>query len=162
MSDRSQPRGMDGAVIGITAARRAGEQAKLVEALGGVAMVGPTLDLDRPATDEDISAGIAALIAHPPEVAVFMTGIGARHIFGVAKRTGAEAELLRALTGCRVIARGGKARRALRELGRDADWSADPPEAATVRDALLATPLAGVRVVVQCAGPDPEALLAPL
>ena len=91
-------------------------------------------------------------LAAPLDAAVFMTGVGTAHLAGVARRMGAAERLLAALAAARVIARGAKPRRALRALGIEADWVADPPEGRTIRETLLREGVAGRRVLVQCAG----------
>lgn len=153
---------MRGARIGITAARRAQEQVAIVRSLGGVPRHGPSIDVDHPAPDGPVRRALARALAEPLDIAVFMTGVGADHLAGVASRMGATARLAAALGEAQVIARGGKPRRALRALGVATDWVADPPESRAIRDALLRRGVAGRRVLVQCAGPDLDPLVPSL
>lgn len=153
---------MRGARIGITAARRATEQAALVEAMGGVPVVGPAIGVDVAHQGAGLAASVDELIARPPHVAVFITGIGGRHLIEAARAAGRDDALRGALAGAAVIARGPKARRALARAGIDVHWTADPAEVATVREHLLAGgagPLAGRRVMVQCVGAAPEPMV---
>jgi len=153
---------MNGARVGITAARRAAEQAALVRSLGGVPVLGPALRLDAPASDERLAPALDRVLAGPLDAAVFLTGVGAELTLALAERLGRAAPLRAALERAWVVARGPKPRRALRAAGVRIDWVADPPRAAIIRDRLLARPLAGRRVLVQGYGPPPDELAAPL
>lgn len=153
---------MNGARVGITGTRRAEEQAALVRALGGVPVHGPSIDLDVPAPEDALRAAVRGILAAPPDVAVFVTGIGARHLLAAAQRDGTDDALREALRAARVVARGGKARRALREHDVPVAWTAEPPESRAVRDRLLAEGVTGLRILVQCAGAAPDLMVAPL
>jgi uroporphyrinogen-III synthase len=153
---------MNGARVGITAARRAAEQAALVRALGGVPVLGPALRPDAPAPDERLAPALERVLEGPLDVAVFLTGVGAELTFALAERLGRAEELRAALAGARVLARGPKPRRALRAARIRIDWVADPPRAALIRERLAAEPLAGRRILVQGYGPPPDELAAPL
>ena len=153
---------MNGALIGITAARRADEQAALVRSLGGVPRHGPSVDIDFPAPDAVMRETLRQVLAAPLDTAVFVTGVGARHLLGAAGRTDVIAPLLAALRAARVIVRGTKPRRVLREFDIPIAWSAKPAESRVIRDALLAEPLAGRRILVQCAGASPDLMIGPL
>jgi uroporphyrinogen-III synthase len=148
--------------VGITAARRVEEQAALVRSLGGVPVVGPCIDVDRPAPDALVRAALQVALAEPLDVAVFVTGVGAAHLVAVAQRSGLAGPLRVSLARARVVVRSGKPRRVLRELGVRVDWVADPPEGRAVRDELLRRPLAGRRVMVQCGGPAPDPMVGVL
>ncbi len=80
----------------------------------------------------------------------------------VAGRAGREAEFRRMVEGSRTIARGTKARRALRDLGLGTDWTATPADGESVVRELLGGAVAGLRVFVQCSGPEPDAVSDPL
>ncbi len=153
---------MNGARVGITAARRADEQAALVRSLGGVPHHGPSVDLDTPAPDALVRDALIAIGAAPLDIAVFVTGVGARHLLRAAERADLMAPVLAALRGARVIARGTKPRRVLRELDIPVDLTAHPAESRVIRDLLLAEPIAGRRIFVQCAGAPPDLMIAPL
>lgn len=149
-------------VVGITAARRADEQAALVRSLGGMPLMGPTVGVDRPAPDAAIVADLLAALSPPPDVAVFLTGVGARHLLGAADRGGLGADLRRALSCARVLVRGAKPRAALRDAGVRHDWITPGSRTSEVRDHLLAGGVRGLRVLLQCAGEEPEPMAAAL
>ncbi len=153
---------MNGAQIGITAARRADEQAALVRSLGGVPRHGPSVDIDQPVSDDVMGETLRLVLAKPFDTAVFVTGVGARHLLTAATRLHMIEPLLAALAGARVVARGAKPRSVLREFAVPVEWTASPAESRVIRDALLAEPLAGRRILLQCAGASPDAMIAPL
>lgn len=153
---------MNGASVGITATRRADEQAALVVALGGVPRQGPSVDIDQPAPTAVLRRIVAEVIARPPDVAVFVTGVGAGHLLVAAREAGTLAALVAVLGRARVIARGAKPRRVLREFGVRVDMTAAPAESRVIRDVLLADGVSGRRVLVQCAGAAPDAMTGAL
>jgi len=142
--------------VGITAARRAVEQASLCESLGLDPVVGPCIDVDRPVDDEAMLAPLRAALDDALTVTVFMTGIGSRHVMGVAERHGLADRLAARLAETTVVARGSKARNALRRQGIRVDHVADPPETSGVLAILRRLVAAGDRVLVQSAGPTPD------
>ncbi len=153
---------LGGARVGVTAGRRADEQAALVTALGGVPRHGSSVDIDRPVSGAGIAAIVEDLITAPPDVAVFMTGVGARHILAGAALGGRLPTLVATLASRRLVARGGKPRRVLRDYGLEADWTAEPAEGRAVVAGLLAEGVRGRRIVVQCAGEGPEPMTSAL
>jgi uroporphyrinogen-III synthase len=151
-----------GARIGITADRRAAEQAALVESLGGIPVLGAALAADEPREDEALSPHLERALAGPLDWVVFLTGVGARLTIELAARRGLEARLRDGLARAQVIARGPKPRRALRAAEVRVDRMADPPSALLIRDELLREPLDGRRVLLQGFGEDVERIAAPL
>lgn len=153
---------MNGARIGITATRRADAQEALVRSLGGVPVHGPSIEIDVPAPDATLVATVEALLAATPDIAVFVTGVGARHILSAADRAGLLAPVLEVLRATRVVVRGIKPRRVLREFEVPIAWTAAPPESRVIRDVLLAEGVEGRRILVQCAGARADVMVAPL
>ena len=153
---------MNGASVGITAARRADEQAALVRTLGGVPRHGPSVNIDVPVGDATLERTLRDVLASPLHTAVFVTGVGARHLLSAAGRLGVNEALWSALHGARVIVRGTKPRRVLREFDVRVDLTAAPAESRVICDLLLAEDLVGKRVLVQCAGAAPDLMIAPL
>lgn len=153
---------MNGARIGITAARRAQEQAALVRSLGGVPCLGSSVDIDHPVSDDVMAEVIARVLEAPLDVAVFVTGVGARHLLDAATRLGVDGPLRAALRATRVVVRGTKPRRVLREFDIPIEWTAHPAESHIIREALVAEGPAGRRIMVQCAGSAPDVMITPL
>lgn len=153
---------MRGARIGITADRRAREQARLVESLGGVPVLGPTLTADVARSARAFDDELRHALAEPIDVAVFLTGVGARLIAAAAARAGLDRLLRDRLAAAHVIARGPKPRRDLRALGVRIDWTVEPASTLLIRDRLLEGELRGRRVLVQAFAEPPVALTRPL
>lgn len=153
---------MNGARIGITAARRAPEQAALVSSLGGVPIIGSSLRPDAPEPDAVLAPAIEAVLAAPVDVFVFLTGVGAGVIFDYAQRTGREEQFRECLAAATIVARGTKPRRALRAVDVDVDVVVDPALVSHTRDILLQDDVAGRRFFVQGFGGDPVELTGPL
>jgi uroporphyrinogen-III synthase len=150
---------MNGATIGITAARRAQEQAAIVRALGGVPVIGSSIDCDQPASDDVVDPQLQAATAAKPDVVIVMTGIGARHTLAVAQRTGREHALRTMFADATVVARGSKARNTLRRLDLRVDRLADPPSSAGLRLLVDDLPVDGRHVVVICSGPEEDPIV---
>lgn len=153
---------MTGARVGITAHRRAEEQARLVTSLGGVPVMGRSLEADVPRRVSAFDEELRAALAGPVDVAVFLTGVGVRLTLQAAARTGLEELLRDRLEHAVVIARGAKPRRELRRLGLRIDWTAEPASTLLIRDRLLREGPDGRRIVVQAFAEPPHALTAPL
>jgi len=151
-----------GARIGITADRRAAEQAALVESLGGVPVLGPSLAADEPGDDDALAPQLERALAAPLDRVVFLTGVGATLTIGLAARRGLEQRLRESLAAAQVVVRGPKPRRALRAAGVRVDRMADPPSALLIRDELLREELADRRVLLQGYGDDVERVAGPL
>lgn len=153
---------MEGRRIGITAARRADEQAALVRALGGIPVPGPTIGFDAPNDEPAVRGQIAKALEEQPDIAVVMTGVGAKHLVAVAERAGLASDLRATLDASTVIARGSKARGVLRRMEIRVDHVADPPSS----DGLAAGPtlnhVRGMRALVICTGPADDPIVATL
>jgi uroporphyrinogen-III synthase len=92
---------------------------------------------------------------------VFLTGEGLRRLVSCAERhePGLRASFLTAMAHCRIITRGPKPARALRELGLSPTVPAETPTTAGVIAALRTLDLGGHRVGVQLYGSEPNEVL---
>jgi uroporphyrinogen-III synthase len=149
--------GLNGLTVGIPAARRATETARLVERWGGTPLVGPTV---REVTASDPSPVLDAtrrIIDSELRWSVHLTGVGTRRWFALAEQGGLRDELLDTLRGAGVIPRGQKAKSALAEVDIRPAWI---PEGETSDEIAewLAPQLTGTETVaVQVHGePVPE------
>lgn len=134
--------------------RRAREIAKLIENLGGVPIVAPSvrevaLDSNQAALEfaRDLSAGRV-------DMAIFTTGVGVRALASAIENVCSRGELARRLNEIVVVARGPKPMAALRELG--VRTSLTVPEPNTWRELLAlldqnkdSFPIIGRHVAVQ-------------
>jgi uroporphyrinogen-III synthase len=136
--------------IAILEARLGAQLADLVRQRGALPVHAPAL-----AEVPDIDAGaigelVRSLVARPPALAVFQTGVGTRALFNATDGLGVTAELLHLLEKSTVVARGPKPSAALRSRGVRIDRSAaDPFTTHEVLAAIGNLALAGNRVIVQ-------------
>ena len=153
---------LDGFTVGITADRRADEQASLFARRGATVVLGPsirTLPLDADDGLRDITQG---LIDDPPQVLLANTGVGIRSWFGAAESWGLGEALLDALRDARVYARGPKASGAVHSLGLEVVSRAASERLRECVDLAVADLSPGERVVVQRDGGPPPAEVAML
>jgi uroporphyrinogen-III synthase len=140
-------RPLDGFVIGVTADRRAAEQAELLARRGATVVHGPTISTEYLAGDEALRCATAQVIVQRPSFLVATTGIGVRAWFEAAQVWGMADDLLDALEGTRIAARGPKAAAALSSMGLQAEFTAESEQLdetlalldpATLRGAVVA------------------------
>lgn len=122
-------RRLEGKRIAITGPRRAEELSKLVENMGGIPLQRPaqgTVLLD----DQELRQGLADWLEHPPDWAVFTTGVGLNALLDLAEQSGQAAAWLKVLENSQIAARGYKTANVLKKLGlsarvRDDDGSSE-------------------------------------
>lgn len=134
--------------IGITAERKAAEQADLFRRRGATVVHGPCLATVAVA-DDDLDDVTDAVVAQPPDDLLVTTGAGLRAWMAAAAAGGRDEALVAALRPARVTTRGPKSSRAARAFGLE---PALEPPSERLDDALallLAAGVAGRRVVVQ-------------
>ncbi len=148
---------LEGRTIAITGQRRATEMAEMVRRLGGEPHVASTVNL-RFEDSEDEAGRLAGVILDGVDWAVFYTGIGVRAIFKAADKIGGSDSLQASLKSARVLSRGWKSLRALRENESPPDHVADPATTEGVIDVLHRENLSGKRVFVQAPGAMPPEL----
>jgi uroporphyrinogen-III synthase len=141
-----------GHVIGITAERRAEEQAKLLRARGAQTLHGPTLRIFSSTDDERLRKATQEVIGQPPDYLLASTGFGMRTWLAAAEDWGVHDELLDALRHAQVFNRGAKAASANTAMGLTETWRAPHERFDEAVDRLLAEPLAGATVAVQLHG----------
>lgn len=106
--------------VGVLQTRHGKELASLVERLGAVPIMAPCLREVRN-DDEELRAGLRAVVAAPPRVFVFQTGVGTKALFDLAAAAGLGDGLSRAVRGALVVARGPKPLAVLLGLGFTVD-----------------------------------------
>ncbi|MGH3798000.1 MAG: uroporphyrinogen-III synthase [Pseudonocardiaceae bacterium] len=156
----SEPLPLAGFTVGVTAARRADELGALLVRRGAEVLHAPAIRLVPLADDTDLHAATEQLINHPPGIVVVTTGIGFRGWVEAADGWGLAEALTAALRPAALLARGPKARGAVRAAGLTDAWSPPSESSAEVLKYLLAGnagELTGARVAVQLHGePLPE------
>jgi uroporphyrinogen-III synthase len=148
---------LDGFTVGITADRRADEQASLLERRGATVVHGPSIRTLPLGDDDGLRAITESLIERPPAVLVANTGLGIRSWFGAAESWGLGEPLLAALGETRVYARGPKASGAVHSLGLDVVARASTERLRDCVGLVLADLVPGERVVLQRDGGPPPA-----
>ncbi len=148
---------LSGFTIGVTADRRRDELAALLERRGARVVLAPALRIVPLADDVELRATTAALVEEPPDVVVACTGIGLRGWFEAAEGWGLSERLKSMIGHSYLVARGPKARGALRAAGLSDQWSPDSECCDEVLEHLLSRGVDGRRIAVQLHGePQPE------
>ncbi|MFZ6005927.1 MAG: uroporphyrinogen-III synthase [Actinomycetota bacterium] len=153
---------LDGFTVGITADRRADEQAALFERRGATVALAPAIRTLPLGDDEGLRAATEAVIASAPQALIANTGLGIRSWFGAAESWDLGDELLASLARTRIYARGPKAAGAIHSLGLDVQVRALSERLRECVDLVLGGLTAGDTVVVQRDGgpssPEVDAL----
>jgi uroporphyrinogen-III synthase len=151
-----------GFTVAITADRRRDELAALLERRGARIHLAPALRIVPIADDLEVRAATAELVRRPPSISFASTGIGMRGWLEAAEGWGVAEGLKSALTGSYLIARGAKARGAIRAAGLVEQWSPESECCEDVLVHLLERGVAGERIVVQLHGEDQPEFVASL
>ncbi|WP_033823866.1 uroporphyrinogen-III synthase [Kitasatospora sp. MBT63] len=141
-----------GFTIGITAARRADELAALLQRRGAAVLRGPALRIVPLSDDTELLAATRTLVNDPPDIAVATTGIGFRGWIEAAEGWGLGDDLTARLGKAEVLARGPKAKGAIRAAGLREQWSPESESSAEVLAHLLEQGVDGRRIAVQLHG----------
>src|ERR1039457_6832403 len=124
----------DGLNVVIFESRRAMEMATLITRFGGVPRVAPALR-EVPLEEDAAALALGAeLLAGHLDAVIFMTGVGARRLFEVLETRHPREQIVQALAGITVVARGPKPVKVLREY--QAPITIAVPEPNTWREIL--------------------------
>lgn len=149
----SQISPLAGYTIGVTAARRADELGALMERRGATVLHGAAIRIIPLADDSDLLAATTSLLeGGPVDFAVATTGIGFRGWIEAADGWGLGQDLLDVLRKADVLARGPKAKGAVRAAGLVEKWSPESEASAELLDYLLEVGVEGKHVAVQLHG----------
>jgi uroporphyrinogen-III synthase len=148
------PAPLAGYTVGVTAARRREELSSLLERRGARVVGAPAIRTVPLADDTELLAATRSCLAAPLDVVVVTTAVGFRGWLGAADGWGLGQPLTGMLGSARILARGPKARGAVRGAGLRDDWSPESESSAEVLEHLLARGVAGRRIAVQLHG-DP-------
>ncbi|MFD6097506.1 uroporphyrinogen-III synthase [Nocardiopsis flavescens] len=141
-----------GFTVAVTAARRADELSALLRRKGAEVIAAPALRIVPLSDDQRLAAVSDDLVRRPADVVVATTGIGFRGWVEACETWGTVDGLLDSLRSSRLLARGPKARGAIRAAGLTEEWSPPSESSAEVLDHLLARGVQGLRVAVQLHG----------
>ena len=149
------PLPLAGYTVAVTAARRREELGALLARRGARVVYAPAIRIVPLADDTELVAATREVLARPVDLVVATTGVGFRGWLEAADAW--DLPLVEHLHGARVLARGPKARGAIRGGGLVDAWSPASESSAEVLEHLLSGaegPLQGRRVAVQLHG-DP-------
>jgi len=147
---------LTGFTIGVTAARRSEELITLLERRGATVVHAPAIRIIPLVDDVELWRVTMLLIEQPPDVVVVTTGIGFRGWIEAAHGWDVADDLIAALASTRILARGPKARGAVRQAGLSEEWSPESEASPEVLDRLLADGAANLRIAVQLHGAASE------
>lgn len=146
-----------GFTVAVTAARRVEELTALLRRRGAQVVAAPALRIVPLSDDTRLSRVSRELVAEPADVVVATTGIGFRGWVEACETWGLADALLGSLRSARVLARGPKAKGAVRAAGLVEEWSPPSESSAEVVEYLVERGVAGLRVAVQLHGePQPD------
>ncbi|GAA2066254.1 uroporphyrinogen-III synthase [Williamsia deligens] len=145
-----------GFTIGITAARRADEFEALLTRRGAEVMHAPAIRIIPLADDAELERVTTQITDAPPDIVIATTGIGFRGWMEAADGWGVAESLCEALHRSTVVARGPKAKGAIRAAGLREAWSPPNESSSEVIEHLLADGVDGLRIAVQLHGATTE------
>jgi uroporphyrinogen-III synthase len=143
---------LSGYTIGVTADRRRDELANLLESRGARVVIAPALRIVPIADDAELRAATRACLESPPDIVLVNTGIGMRGWLEAADGWGLAEPLRAVLSRAYLIARGPKARAAIRSAGLQDQWSPEGESYEEVIDHLTKRGIAGLTVALQLHG----------
>lgn len=147
---------MSGSLAGrkvvVTAERRREELAGLLERRGAIVSVTPTIHTTSLADDPELRSATATCVNAGVDDLVVMTGVGFRGWLDAATSWDSRDDLVTALRGVRILARGPKAVGAVRGAGLREAYAAATESSEELLTHLLTEPVDGRRVAVQLHG----------
>jgi uroporphyrinogen-III synthase len=142
-----------GYTVGITAARRREEFAAALERRGAKVISAPAIRIVPLADDSELLAATRRCLEAPLDVVIATTGIGFRGWVEAADVWGLAEDLTKAIGEATILARGPKARGAIRAAGLHETWSPESESSSEVLEYLIAGgDLGGKRIAVQLHG----------
>lgn len=140
---------LSGFTVAVTAERRRGEMAALLERRGARVVTASTISIVPLADDDALHAATAACIGLAPDLVIATTGIGFRGWLEAAEGWGIADSLRDVLRSARILARGPKPCGAIRAAGLTEEWAAPSESTDEILSRVLADGVAGRRIVVQ-------------
>ena len=127
-----------GYTVGITAARRREEFAAALERRGAKVISAPAIRIVPLSDDTELRAATLRCLDGPLDIVVATTGIGFRGWVEAADTWGLAEELIKVIGQATVLARGPKARGAIRAAGLRETWSPESESSSEVLEYLIA------------------------
>lgn len=141
-----------GFTVAVTAARRRAELTSLLERRGAAVVEAPAIRIVPAGDDEALLTATRACLQRPPDVVVATTGIGFRGWMEAAEGWGLGETLRDQFAGTELVARGPKARGAVRAAGLAEAWAPESEASDEMLSRLLERGVDGERIVVQLHG----------
>jgi uroporphyrinogen-III synthase len=142
-------RPLQGFSVGVTAGRRADEQAELLERRGATVVRAPAISTEYLGSDSALRAATESVIEGRPTFLVATTGIGMRAWFEAAQSWGDASRLTETLRAATVFARGAKAAAAVRAAGLEVHATAPTERLDELIEDLLTRSLTSACVALQ-------------
>ncbi|GII51775.1 uroporphyrinogen-III synthase [Planotetraspora thailandica] len=152
VSLETAPDALAGFTIGLTATRRREEFAALLERRGARVVQAPAIRTVPLAEDAGLLAATRACLEAPVDYVVITTGAGFADWMAATEGWGLAADVASHFGDARLLARGPKARGAVRAAGLTDYWTPVTESCEEMKDYLLAHDLRGRRVAVQLHG----------
>jgi uroporphyrinogen-III synthase len=144
---------LTGYTVAITAARRREEFGSALARRGASVIYAPAIQIVPLADDSELLAATRACLAAPLDIVVATTGIGFRGWVEAADTWGLADDLCAAIGQATVLARGPKARGAIRASGLREQWSPQSESSSEVLEHLMTNfDVTGMRIAVQLHG----------
>jgi uroporphyrinogen-III synthase len=143
---------LSGYTVGVTSDRRRDELVGLLQSRGARVVIAPALRIVPIADDAELRAATRACLEAPPDIVLVNTGIGMRGWLEAAEGWGLAEPLRSVLSRAYLVARGPKARAAIRSAGLHDHWSPEGESYEEVVEHLTARGLAGRTVAMQLHG----------
>ncbi|GIF12318.1 uroporphyrinogen-III synthase [Actinoplanes teichomyceticus] len=143
---------LSGYTIGVTSDRRRDELSGLLEGRGARVVLAPALRIVPIADDAELRAATRACLATPPDIVLVNTGIGMRGWLEAAEGWGLAEPLRAVLARAYLVARGPKARAAVRAAGLQERWTPDGESHEEVVEHLTGRGVTGLTVAMQLHG----------
>lgn len=151
-ADRTAVLPLAGYTVAVTAARRSEDLGTLLSRRGAQVIQAPAIRIVPLEDDTELLAATRACVEKPLDIAVATTGIGFRGWMEAADGWGLGDKLLDRLGQATLLARGPKARGAIRAAGLVDQWSPESESSAEVLEYLLDHDVVGRRIAVQLHG----------
>lgn len=143
---------LSGYTVGVTSDRRRDELAALLENRGARVVLAPALRIVPIADDAELRVATRACLATPPDIVLVHTGIGMRGWLEAADGWGLAEPLHAVLSRAYLVARGPKARAAIRSAGLQDRWSPEGESYEEVVGHLAGRGISGLTVAMQLNG----------
>lgn len=147
-----QDQPLAGRVVGITAERRATDQAVMFERLGAKVILAPTMHTSPVADPDQLKRVTEQFVSSPPDYLIANTGLGIRTWMENAKEWDMDTALVDAMRSVRIAARGPKAAGALSSSKLEVWWRSPTEQLADLAAHLVESGLSGKRVAFQLDG----------